>query len=215
MAASSPADGVRPVAEQGRAAQVQDRGKGDVGAQGHGICPDCRATRPVPTGAASGPGPRRPTAAGAGRPRPSAAPTVRDSSATSRRPDQENEDAQVPGASRKNSPAPMIEDAAADGEDFLVQPARPGLLPARRSAPGSAGPAGRRRTDASGVCRGCRTYRSSAPGSISDRHAPPGDDTGATPSLLADSARFVQVSGEPTSVGSPLHASPNSPSPRP
>jgi hypothetical protein len=44
--------------------------------------------------------------------------------------DQENEDARA-GRQQEKQPGPHDEDAAADGEDFLVQPARPGLLPAR------------------------------------------------------------------------------------
>ena len=46
-----PADGVGPVAEQGRPAQVEDGGEGDVGAEGHEIGPTVALlgpSRPLP-----------------------------------------------------------------------------------------------------------------------------------------------------------------------
>ena len=46
-----------------------------------------------------------------------------------RRPDQENENARS-GGQHEKQPSPHDEDAAAEGEDFPVQRARPGLLPA-------------------------------------------------------------------------------------
>ena len=123
-----PADPVRLVAKQRRAAQIQDGGKGQVGAEGHRIGP-----------AAALPGPPRPLPPagqdpGGQPPQPQVGPVhqPRDRQrllGDQQGADQENEDARS-GRQHEKQPGPHDEDAAADGEDFLVQPARPGLLPA-------------------------------------------------------------------------------------
>ena len=203
-----PADDIGPVAEQGRAAQVEDGGEGDVGAEGREIGPTVAATRPVPTVAASGLMPRRPAAEDVGRPRPSAARPSADSSATSVAPTRKMR-TPGPGAQQEEQPGSHDEDAAADGEDFLVRVRAAGSVAGGRSAPGSAGPAGPWRTDAS-VVGGYRTCATAPAG----RDKVGGRAQGGALFGPGPARRFVNSPAPPPGTGTPAPRSPPPPASR-
>ena len=111
---------------------------------------------------------------------------------------------------QEERPGPHDEDAAAEGEDFLVQPARPGLLPALEV----------RLEALAGRDRGEPT-----PAAVEGVEHGPGlhgmgeriirQPRGAFPVLVQSRAGFGNVRGEPTGAGRSPARFANSPAPRP